>query len=42
MRICELKDILPDTGVGALLGGEQVAVFRVEDQVYALSNRDPF
>jgi nitrite reductase (NADH) small subunit len=42
MRICELKEILPDTGVCALVGGEQVAVFRVEDKVYAVGNRDPF
>src|SRR5688572_7559911 len=42
MRICELEEILPDTGVCALVGGEQVAVFRVEDRVYAVGNRDPF
>jgi assimilatory nitrate reductase catalytic subunit len=42
MRVCLLEDILPDTGVCALVGGEQVAVFRVEDHVYAVGNRDPF
>jgi nitrite reductase (NADH) small subunit len=41
--ICALDDIVPDTGVCALLGKRQVAVFRVGNgaQVYALSNFDP-
>jgi nitrite reductase (NADH) small subunit len=41
--ICALDDILPDTGVCALLGTRQVAVFRVGsgNEVYALSNFDP-
>ena len=42
MKICRLDDIVSDAGVAALVGGEQVAVFRVEDKVYALGNRDPF
>ena len=42
MRICELERILPDAGVCALVGGEQVAIFRVEGSVYAVGNRDPF
>jgi assimilatory nitrate reductase catalytic subunit len=42
MRVCDLKEILPDTGVCALVAGEQVAIFRVEDQIYAVGNRDPF
>jgi assimilatory nitrate reductase catalytic subunit len=41
-RVCRLEDIVPDTGVCALVGGEQVAVFRVEENVYAVGNRDPF
>jgi nitrite reductase (NADH) small subunit len=40
--VCELSSILPDTGVCARLGSEQVAVFRVGDTVYALGNTDPF
>lgn len=41
--ICPLDDIVPDTGVCALAGGRQVAVFRIgTDQVYALANHDPF
>lgn len=41
--ICSADDILPDTGVGALIGQHQVAVFRTSDNVlYALDNHDPF
>lgn len=46
--ICALDEILPDTGVAALLGDEQVALFRISgrpgetDAVYAIGNRDPF
>ena len=42
VRVCRLEDIVPDTGVCALVAGEQVAVFRVEEKVYAVGNRDPF
>jgi len=43
VRVCRLDDIVPNTGVAALVGGRQVAVFRVDgDAVHALSNRDPF
>lgn len=42
-EVCRLDDIVPDSGVCALVGGRQVAVFRVSgDAVYALSNHDPF
>ena len=41
--VCALASVIPNTGVCALLGGKQVAVFRVGDsEVYALSNFDPF
>jgi NAD(P)H-dependent nitrite reductase small subunit len=42
MNICRLDEIVPDTGVAALVGGEQVAVFRIDQNVYAIGNRDPF
>jgi nitrite reductase (NADH) small subunit len=41
-RICRLEDIVPNSGVCALVAGAQVAVFRVDDAVYALGNLDPF
>lgn len=40
--MCAVHDILPGTGVCALVQGEQVAVFRVAGRVFALGNRDPF
>ena len=44
VEICDLEDITPNTGVGALLDHQQIAIFRVghEKRVYALSNQDPF
>ena len=42
-KVCRLEDILPNCGVCALVKGEQVAIFRLEDdRVFALGNRDPF
>ena len=41
--VCRLDDIVPDTGVCALVDGRQVAVFRLDDDsVHALGNYDPF
>ena len=42
--VCQITDIQPNTGVCALFHNEQVAIFRVgeTDEVYALSNYDPF
>jgi nitrite reductase (NADH) small subunit len=41
--VCALADLLPGRGAAALLeDGSQVAVFRVDDTVHALSNVDPF
>ncbi|WP_172728792.1 nitrite reductase small subunit NirD [Kluyvera cryocrescens] len=44
VNICKIDAILPATGVCALLGDKQVAVFRpyADDQVFAISNIDPF
>lgn len=40
--ICPLDDILPHTGVGALVDGHQLAIFRLDkDAVYALDNYCP-
>ena len=44
IAICALDEIVPDTGVCALLGDEQVAVFRVGGEgarVFAIDNYDP-
>jgi NAD(P)H-dependent nitrite reductase small subunit len=42
VKVCRIDDIVPDTGVCALVAGEQVAIFRVGERVYAIGNRDPF
>ncbi|OGA21624.1 MAG: nitrite reductase small subunit [Betaproteobacteria bacterium RIFCSPLOWO2_02_FULL_67_26] len=43
ITVCKLDDIVPNTGVCALVGGRQVAVFRLDDDsVYAMSNHDPY
>src|SRR4051794_39884837 len=53
-RVCGRADILPNTGVCCLVGGKQVAVFRLIDgaddgegaraheRLLAISNYDPF
>jgi nitrite reductase (NADH) small subunit len=44
VRVCQLDDIVPNTGVCALVNGEQVAVFHVDDgeaRVFAIGNYDP-
>jgi nitrite reductase (NADH) small subunit len=40
--VCHLDQILDNGGVCALVGGEQVAVFRIQEKIYAVGNRDPF
>ena len=42
VTVCQLDQILPYAGVAALVHGEQIAIFRVDDQVFAISNYDPF
>ena len=41
--VCAIDDVLPGTGVAALIDGEQIAVIRTSDGRFAaLSNFDPF
>ena len=42
--VCQLADIVPATGVCALLNNQQIAIFRprADEQIYAISNIDPF
>ncbi|ANS45193.1 nitrite reductase small subunit NirD [Serratia inhibens] len=44
ITLCPVTDILPGTGVCALIGEQQVAIFRphADEQVFAISNIDPF
>jgi nitrite reductase (NADH) small subunit len=42
--VCDLDDIVPNTGVCALVNGEQVAIFHLDDgagSVFAIDNFDP-
>jgi nitrite reductase (NADH) small subunit len=39
--VCDLDDIVPETGVSARVEGRHVAVFRVADASYAIDNVDP-
>ncbi|MFI7076665.1 MULTISPECIES: nitrite reductase small subunit NirD [unclassified Micromonospora] len=39
--VCPLDRLDPDRGVAALVDGVQVALFRTEDGLYAIDNRDP-
>jgi nitrite reductase (NADH) small subunit len=42
--VCPIDDILPNTGVCALINGEQIAVFHLADangSVFAIDNFDP-
>ncbi|PUA16347.1 nitrite reductase small subunit NirD [Glaciimonas sp. PCH181] len=42
--VCQLDEIVPNTGVCALINGEQVAVFHLndgEDRIFAINNFDP-
>lgn len=41
--VCRMSDLEPERGVAALVGGVQVALFRLHDgTVAALDHRDPF
>ncbi|MFA7554299.1 MAG: nitrite reductase small subunit NirD [Spongiibacteraceae bacterium] len=44
--ICNVNDIVPNTGRCALFNNEQVAIFRINyhgnDEIYAVHNFDPF
>ncbi len=41
--VCAIDDVLPGTGVAAMIDGEQIAIVRTRDGLFAaLSNFDPF
>lgn len=44
--VCQIDDLIPNTGVAALVDGQQLALFRIVDRdgerFYAISNYDPF
>ena len=40
--VCSIDDIPPNAGVCALVDGKQIAIFKVDNSVFALDNFDPF
>lgn len=44
ITLCPVSAIAPNTGVNALVGNEQVAIFRIgeTDEIYGIGNYDPF
>ncbi len=42
--VCSVDDLQPDSGICALVGNKQVAIFYMpkENAVYAINNYDPF
>jgi nitrite reductase (NADH) large subunit len=40
-HLCAIDDIYPESGICALIDGQQIAVFRVRDGVFAIGNHDP-
>lgn len=41
VKICAVSDLIADAGVPALFKDQAIALFYVNEQVYALSNYDP-
>lgn len=43
IKICPVADLPVNLGVGALVGGQQVALFKLNSgEIYAIGNFDPF
>lgn len=44
VNVCQIEEIIPGTGVCALVNGKQVALFRprADHHVFAISNMDPY
>ncbi|WP_373018048.1 nitrite reductase small subunit NirD [Thiomicrorhabdus sp.] len=40
-KVCSLNELVANSGVAALVKGRQIALFYLDDQVYALDNYDP-
>jgi len=40
--VCRIDDLTPERGAAALVGGHPVALFRLDDEVLAIDDIDPF
>jgi nitrite reductase (NADH) small subunit len=41
VKVCEVKDLIKDAGIAAKVGDVQIALFYIDNQVYAVGNHDP-
>ena len=41
IQVCSTNDLVKNSGVAALINDTQVALFYINDEVYALNNYDP-
>ncbi len=42
VSVCRLVDLLPGRGAAALIDGEQIALFRIGEEVFAVQQLDPY
>lgn len=40
--VCDSAELLPNLGIRALINGEQIAIYRVQGQLFAINAIDPF
>jgi nitrite reductase (NADH) small subunit len=41
IKVCSKDDLIPDAGIAAKVGEVQLALFYIDEQVYAVGNHDP-
>lgn len=41
VQVCSIEALVKDAGVAALVNAQQIALFYIDSQVYALDNFDP-
>ncbi len=41
IEVCSVENLVPNSGVAALINDVQIALFYVDGEVYALNNYDP-
>lgn len=43
VAVCKVNDLVPGIGIGALINGQQIALFKLRSgEIYAVGNYDPF
>lgn len=41
VTVCDLQDLIPNVGVCAQVNNRQIAIFRIQDELFAIDNYDP-